>query len=542
MPQAPAIAKSTYPVACYDACNAFVSLVMNRNETPARLSQPELQALLDATVDAVIVIDSKGHIESFNRSGERLFGYTAGELLGRNVSVLMTDTDRNAHDEYMARYLSTGVPHIIGIGREVDARRKDGSRFPVFLSVGQVHGVDPPRFVGLLHDITLRREAMAALRRERDRANMYLEIAQVILLALSTDHRIQLINRKGCDTLERREMDLLGRDWLEVAVPEEQRSAVRAQLRELEAEPAGEAPPAERYFEHEVLATDGSRRLIGWRCIAMRNAEGRLIGYFASGEDITDSRRAAEEALIAQQRITQVSRLATMGEMAAGIAHELNQPLAAIANYANAAMRLAATQGIAKIDPEGDVTLALEQISQQAQRAGEIIRRLRALVQNRETRHESANVNELVNEVMGFTQGDARLHEVRIVRELDPSLPIAMLDRIQIQQVVLNLLRNSIEALAERPAAEREIRVTTWHDGVETLRIEVSDSGPGVPAELIDRIFDPFCTTKATGTGLGLAISRSIAEAHRGKLLYRSRSGGGACFVLELPCPSGRTS
>ena len=329
---------------------------------------------------------------------------------------------------------------------------------------------------------------------------------------------------------------------LEVAVPEEQRAAVLAELRELNAEPVGDAPAAERYFEHHVLAADGSRRLIGWRCIAMRNAEGRLIGYFASGEDITDSRRAAEDAFIAQQRITQVSRLATMGEMAAGIAHELNQPLAAIANYANAAMRLAATQGIAQIDPEGDVTLALEQISQQAQRAGEIIRRLRALVQNRETRHESANVNELVNEVIGFTQGDARLHEVRIVRELDPSLPIAMLDRIQIQQVVLNLLRNSIEALAERPAAEREIRVTTWHDGNETLRIEVSDRGPGVPADLVDRIFDPFCTTKATGTGLGLAISRSIAEAHRGKLLYRRRSGGGACFVLELPCPSGRTA
>lgn len=273
----------------------------------------------------------------------------------------------------------------------------------------------------------------------------------------------------------------------------------------------------------------------------MRNAEGNLIGYFASGEDITDSRRAAEDALIAQQRITQVSRLATMGEMAAGIAHELNQPLAAIANYANAAMRLAATQGIDKIDPDGDVALALEQISQQAQRAGEIIRRLRALVQNRETRHESANVNELVNEVIGFTQSDARLHEIRIVRELDPSLPIAQLDKIQIQRVVLNLLRNSIEALAERPVAEREIRVATAHDGHETLRIEVSDSGPGVPTELIDRIFDPFYTTKATGTGLGLAISRSIAEAHRGKLSYRKRTTGGACFVLEVPCPLGRS-
>ena len=124
--------------------------------------QRDLQALLDATVDAVVVIDARGRIESFNRAGERLFGYSQGEVLGCNVSMLMTDIDRQAHDSYMERYMGTGVAHIIGIGREVDARRKDGSVFPVFLSVGQVPGSDPPRFVGLLHDITLRREAMAA--------------------------------------------------------------------------------------------------------------------------------------------------------------------------------------------------------------------------------------------------------------------------------------------------------------------------------------------------------------------------------------------
>ncbi len=160
----------------------------------------ELQALLDATVDAVILIDATGRIETFNRSGERLFGFRAEEVVGRNVSVLMTERDRDSHDAYMHRYMSTGVPHIIGVGREVHARRKDGSVFPVFLSVGRIHESDPPRFVGLLHDITLRREAMAAIRRERDRANMYLEMAQVILVALSADLRLQLINRKGCDT------------------------------------------------------------------------------------------------------------------------------------------------------------------------------------------------------------------------------------------------------------------------------------------------------------------------------------------------------
>jgi PAS domain S-box-containing protein len=192
----------------------------------------------------------------------------------------------------MSRYMRTDVPHIIGIGREVDARRKDGSVFPVFLSVGRVQGSDPPRFIGLLHDITLRREAMAAIRRERDRANMYLEMAQVILVALSADHRVQLINRKGCDTLGRRELDLLGRNWLEVAIAPEHHDAVLDQFAALGLVDS----PDERYFEHEVHGAEGPPRLIAWRAIAMRGAEGRLTGFFASGEDIT-GRRAMEQSV-----------------------------------------------------------------------------------------------------------------------------------------------------------------------------------------------------------------------------------------------------
>ena len=156
--------------------------------------------------------------------------FRSDEVIGQNVSVLMTGTDRESHDRYMSRYMESKVPHIIGVGREVDARRKDGSIFPVFLSVGQIQDAVPPRFIGLLHDITLRREAMAAIRRERDRANLYLEIAQVFLLALSADLRVQLVNRKGCETLLRRELDLLGRDWLEVAVPLAHRAAIRSEI------------------------------------------------------------------------------------------------------------------------------------------------------------------------------------------------------------------------------------------------------------------------------------------------------------------------
>jgi two-component system sensor kinase FixL len=624
---------------------------------PPEPAHPELQSLLDATVDAVILIDARGTIETFNRAGERLFGYAADEVIGCNVNILMTAVDRDAHDGYMARYLRTSVPHIIGIGREVDARRKDGSVFPVFLSVGRVQGSDPPRFIGLLHDITLRREAMTAIRRERDRANMYLEIAQVILVALSPDHRVQLINRKGCDTLGRRELDLLGRNWLEVAVAPAQHALVSGQFDALGAAEGSD----ERYFEHEVRDADGRRRLVAWRAIAMRSAEGRLTGFFASGEDITGrrvmeqamerakvlldeaqelaglgnfevfhpadgggfwspqmtrilglpaqataslqayidavhpedravhaeawrdavrgpgtrgaqfrigtpagetrhlqatyvtgpgprgdlriagvvmdvtaARRAAEEAQAAQQRMTQVSRLATMGEMAAGIAHELNQPLAAIANYANAALRLTASADLSQSDPEGDVRDALDQISRQALRAGEIIRRLRALVQNRETRLEPSAINALVGEVVGFIRGDARLNEVEVVLDLCADLPIVMLDRIQVQQILLNLLRNAIESTVDSRPAGREVRVVTAR-GEDALLVEVSDNGAGVPPELVARIFDPFCTTKESGTGLGLAISRTIAEAHHGRLSYAPVPQGGARFILQLP-------
>jgi C4-dicarboxylate-specific signal transduction histidine kinase len=255
--------------------------------------------------------------------------------------------------------------------------------------------------------------------------------------------------------------------------------------------------------------------------------------------DITEARRAADEARIAQERMTHVARLATMGEMTAGIAHELNQPLAAITNYASAASRLAALQARIGADPDGDLGSALTQIGEQALRAGEIIRRLRALVQNRETQRETVRVNELVEEVLGFARSDARLSEVQIVTEFDIGIPKFSLDRVQIQQVLLNLLRNAIESLASNPRDQRIVHVRTSHDDERILRIEVADNGPGVPEELVARIFDPFCTTKETGTGLGLAISRTIVAAHHGKLSHRVIPTGGASFTVELPSPNG---
>ena len=487
----------------------------------------ELQALLDAAVDAVILINARGGIEIFNQSAERLFGYTAAEVIGQNVGILMTDHDRVQHDAYMERYQRTGVPHIIGIGREVSGRRKDRTSFPAFLSVGHIAASDPPRYVGFIQDLTLRQQALAAAVRERDRANGYLEAAQTILVALDPSRRITLINRKGCEILGCDESELLGLDWFETIVAPEERAAAAGQFTQF----IGDEPHRPYYNEYRVRASGGASRLIAWRYVAVAEPAVGITGILCSGDDVTDVRVAEEQAREARERMMHVSRLATMGEMATGIAHELNQPLAAITTYAQAAKRLL------KASPPGldDVGEALDQIAAQGLRAGEIIRRLRSLVRNRETQRETTHINGLIEELGTLTRADARLNDVRITLDLAPDLPLAELDRIQIQQVLLNLVGNAVQALESTSSADREVVISTGLGAEGDVEVRVRDTGPGVSNDMLGKLFLPFATTKADGTGLGLAISRSIIEAHKGKLEYSPNLPQGACFVFRLP-------
>jgi len=496
---------------------------MNEPNTPSS----ELQAVLDAAVDAIVLIDHAGRIQVFNHAAERLFAYSEQQTLGCNVSMLMTERDRDQHDAYMERYLRTGIAHIIGIGREVQARRSDGSVFPAFLSVGRVAGAEPPRFVAFIHDITLRIQALAAVQRERDRANRYLEAAQTILVALDLNHRVTMVNRKGCEALGHEEDALLGLDWFETVVPAEQRARTACDFDAL----IEREPRQPFHCEYEVTTRSGARRLIAWRCVVVGDSPTSASGVLCSGDDVTDVRRAEGDARETSERMMHVSRLATLGEMASGISHELNQPLSAIANYAQASARL-----LSMDTPElADVREAVEQITAQALRAGEIIRRLRSLVRNRTTDRQLARVNEVIEELGTLSRADARASDVRIVLELAPDLPRMNVDRIQIQQVLLNLLRNSIDALEVTTPGHRVVVIRTGLDPTGDILITVADTGPGVPQDLLPRLFMPFATSKAHGTGLGLAISRTIVEAHGGKLDYQGDGGRGAAFTVKLP-------
>ena len=627
--------------------------------TPVPLSVKlanELRALLDAAVDGVVVIDHQSRIETFNAAAERLFGYSSAEVIGQHINMLMPEPYRTGHDRYMSTYQATGKARIIGIGREVTAQRRDGSVFPASLAVGEIPGSDPKRFVGFIHDITTRKAATEALRRERDRAQSYLDLAQVMLVAIDSAGMITLINRKGCEILGYTEAELVGGDWFEQCVPDNQRAAARAALQGA-MHGGGRALD---YTEDEVRTRDGQLKLIAWHTNRVYDEHGHAIGVLGSGEDVTERRRgeqalrrseqllrsaqsiaklgnfelhepggavfwsqqvydifgldpragpleltrfgrdsvhpddrdrfqrewrraldetgkfdleyrilrpdastrevhtlaqilpsndgqslvitgtfhdvtdrklADEEMRQGQERLAHVARLSTMGEMATGLAHEINQPLTAIATYAQAAVRLMDRAGGA--DP-AELREVLVQITAQALRAGEVIRRLRVFVKNRTAHTETLDMNRLIEDLRVLAEPDARVNDVRLTLDLAPSVAAVAADPVQIQQVLLNLIRNAIDAMLEAPGAPREVVVRTATVG-EEVEVAVIDRAGGIPPEVAAHLFNPFYTTKAAGTGLGLAISRSIIRAHRGTLGHRPTPGGGTTFYFTLP-------
>jgi two-component system sensor kinase FixL len=258
---------------------------------------------------------------------------------------------------------------------------------------------------------------------------------------------------------------------------------------------------------------------------------GKATKHIGTVHDVTDRRHAEDEARQLQDRLTHFARLSTMGEMAAGLAHEINQPLSAIANYAQACQRLLK---MPDHDPE-DVVAALQQINSQALRAGEVIRRLRLFVKNREVTREPVDCTRLLEDLRTLAETDARLHNVWLRIESEGDLPTVYADPIQLQQVILNLVRNAIDAMADVPEHRREVVLSSRITDDGEIEITVADHGTGLAAEATEHLFNAFFTTKSGGTGLGLAISRSIVRAHGGRLWHTPNEGSGARFHFTLP-------
>ncbi|QTQ35830.1 Two component system sensor histidine kinase [Aromatoleum petrolei] len=260
------------------------------------------------------------------------------------------------------------------------------------------------------------------------------------------------------------------------------------------------------------------------------DAAGRHTGWMGSMLDITAQKRAEELARQQEERLQATSRLITMGEMASTLAHELNQPLAAIASYNTGCINRLEQPEIDR----SELKDIFDRIGRQARRAGDIIRRVHDFVRRSEPKREPLDINLMIREAIGLIEADSTKRGMRIETELEEALPSVAADPVMIEQVIVNLVRNGMDAMRDNPPARRTVRVSTRREG-DTLVVRVADNGTGIDAETGRRLFEPFFTTKAEGMGMGLNICRSIAELHHGRLGFETNPDGGTIFTLSLP-------
>ena len=288
-----------------------------------------------------------------------------------------------------------------------------------------------------------------------------------------------------------------------------------------------------RYISDDVFwKKDGSSFPVEYSSTPIRNEKGQAVGSVVVFRDISVRKQAEEDARQHLMELAHVARLSTMGEMASGIAHELNQPLTAIATNSHACIRMLES---GKVNSEKCVDV-MERIGAQAERAGDIIRHLRKFVSKEQSEQTQVDLNELIAEVLTLIRPEASRAEVRILTDLDPAIGPVTAQRIQIDQVIVNLLHNAIDAIVEADAQEREIRIHTRMDKpANTVVTTVTDTGPGLDEEIKGQLFTPFITTKIKGMGLGLSICLGIIEAHNGNLFLDTQPGVGAVFRFTLP-------
>lgn len=481
------------------------------------------RGIIDAAVDGIILIDANGVMESFNPAAERIFGYRAQDVIGKNVAMLMPEPDASRHNAYLKRYLDGGPAQIIGIGREVQGRRSDGELFPLELAVGELVQRGARGFVGMVRDISERRAMEAALAGREQELRLIFDGAPIGMFTADLAGRFNEVNPALVRLLGYSARELLNKPFVELT-HDGDHGLLESRLQELVngQQTACHSRLRWRRRDGEVLTVEVHGALAGGNS-GTRFIIGQVI-------DHSEQLRSELETREARERLAHVGRVSTLGEMASAIAHEINQPLTAIASYAQACIRLM-NQG--QSDPQL-VLESLQAIAAQALRAGDVVRRIRGFVGHRDGGRDRVDLNEIIASVLELAAIDARVHDTRITTALAPALPEVLADPVQLQQVCLNLIRNAIDAMGDLPERERQLHIET-RAGETEVEARFTDGGPGVLSAMRERLFQPFQTTKSEGMGMGLSISRSIISAHGGSLHYSDAPRGGACFIVTLP-------
>lgn len=485
----------------------------------------ELSLLIDGARNyAIYMLDPRGRVTIWNHGAERLTGWRESEVVGRHFSLF-----------FPADAIAAGRPAAVlaqaaaeGQIEEEEWRfRKDGTEFLASITVTALHNEDGSLrgFAKVVCDVTQRRAADFKLRARQSLLSSVLSTVPDAMVVIDERGTIMSFSAAAEALFGYPAVDVVGQN-VSMLMPSPDRERHDAYIG--------------RYLE------TGEKRIIGiGRIVFGQRKDGTTfpmelaIGEAAVGSerlftgfvrDLTERRRTEEQLESLQSELIHVSRVSAMGTMASTIAHELNQPIAAIANYAEAVRDM-----LAQPDP-GDFPLmreALDETAREALRAGHIVRRLRDFVARGDVEKSSEPLPALINEASVLALMVAREREVETQFDLDPYASPVFVDKVQVQQVVINLIRNACEAMSDSPV--RRLVVSSYPDGTDFARVSVADTGPGIAPEIADQLFTAFVSTKSDGMGLGLSICRTIVEANGGRIWVETGDGGGAVFHFTLP-------
>jgi PAS domain S-box-containing protein len=482
----------------------------------------KIRRLVDANIVGIIIWEVEGRILEANDEFLRMVGYDREDLTaGRLHRTTLTPPewrDRDARTVAELKRIGTAQPF------EKEYLRKDGSRVPVLIG-GAMFEEGASQGVGFVLDLTERKRAVEALRQSEERFRTLVQFSFDVYWETDVQHRF--IHQEFAESLvDAPEVGSeIGKTRWEVPYVEPDEEAWRKHRETLDARLPF------RDFELARPAPDGSKRYVSVSGLPVFDETGRFVGYRGVGRHITERRRAEEALHAMQAELAHANRVTTMGELSASIAHEVNQPIAATVTNAQAALRWLRAH-----PPDLDeVRASLSRIVEDGNRAGNVIGGIRAFINKVPPRKDRFDLNEAILEMIALTRSEMLKHGISLQTELAPGLPRVEGDRTQLQQVILNLVVNAIEAMGGIDEGTREFRIGTERAAAGGVLVTARDSGPGLDPENVERVFTAFYTTKPKGMGMGLAICRSMVEAHGGRMWASANEPRGAVFQFTLP-------
>jgi PAS domain S-box-containing protein len=497
-----------------------------RMEDELRHSKVRNAAILDSALDCIVTINHEGCITEFNLAAEHTFGYRRDVVVGMQLAdVIIPPSLREAHRSGLASYLATGESRVIGRHLEMTAARADGKEFPVELAITRIPLEGPASFTGFLRDITERKRTELKLRESEFKLRQLTETIPEMLWSATPEGVIDYCNARMLDYTGFSANEIMGSGWTKFLHPDD----VDETVREWTSCVATGLP-----YKLEVRifhASDRTYRSCVTSALPLLDEQGSILKWHGTLVDLHDWRQVQEKLRDMQAELAQMTRVMTMGELAASIAHEVNQPLTAIAANGESSLHW-----LTRDEPDIEkVRMLTNRVVADARRASEIIGRIRDMASRRAPERELLSIDDVINESLGFLRHELQEKGVIVSLDLARELPQIVGDRTQLQQVIVNLTVNAVQAMTQLAPADRRIAVGAMLTDPETVCCSIEDSGPGMDPEHLPRLFDSFFTTKDTGMGMGLAICQSIVEAHGGRIRASNNSAlGGAHFSFDL--------